>query len=183
MCPLTAWRVDFNLSLSSFESNIRGLRQLIDLALSSKLPAPPRILYASSISVVGCTSSLFLIDDITMNLWESIHHHGTIYCNLNAANVSEEPVAENPLDASVATTNGYSQSKWVSETIFLKAREVTPLRPVIVRIGQISGGRPNGYWNETDWVPSMVKSSLTIRCFPTGKQASHLSRRCASPDD
>lgn len=105
--------------------------------------------------------------------------HDTIHSDLDAANVSDEPVAEEPLDASVATTNGYSQSKWVSETILLKAREVTPLRPVIVRIGQISGGRPNGYWNETDWVPAMVKSSLTMGCFPTGKQVSCLSCRCA----
>ncbi|KAK0483762.1 hypothetical protein IW261DRAFT_1332931 [Armillaria novae-zelandiae] len=43
----TAWRVDFNLSLSSFESNIRGLRNLIDLALKTQ----GRVIFTSSIGV------------------------------------------------------------------------------------------------------------------------------------
>ncbi|KAK0463970.1 uncharacterized protein EV420DRAFT_1638889 [Desarmillaria tabescens] len=42
-----AWRVDFNLSLSSFESNIRGLRNLIDLALKTQ----GRLIFTSSIGV------------------------------------------------------------------------------------------------------------------------------------
>ncbi|PBL02838.1 acetyl-CoA synthetase-like protein [Armillaria gallica] len=42
-----AWRVDFNLGLSSFESNIRGVRHLIELALTSKA----RLIYTSSIGV------------------------------------------------------------------------------------------------------------------------------------
>ncbi|KAK0461857.1 acetyl-CoA synthetase-like protein [Desarmillaria tabescens] len=50
--PLThiihnAWPVNFNLNLSSFESNIRGLRKLIDLALVT----PARLIYTSSIGV------------------------------------------------------------------------------------------------------------------------------------
>ncbi|KAK0196977.1 hypothetical protein F5146DRAFT_1153799, partial [Armillaria mellea] len=43
----TAWRVDFNLSLSSFEFNIRGLRNLIDLALKTQ----GRLIFTSSIGV------------------------------------------------------------------------------------------------------------------------------------
>ncbi|PBK97000.1 acetyl-CoA synthetase-like protein [Armillaria gallica] len=43
----TAWRVDFNLSLSSFESNICGLRNLIDLALKTQ----GRLVFTSSIGV------------------------------------------------------------------------------------------------------------------------------------
>ncbi|PBK96038.1 acetyl-CoA synthetase-like protein [Armillaria gallica] len=42
-----AWRVDFNLGLSSFEANIRGLRNVIDLALTSRA----RLIYTSSIAV------------------------------------------------------------------------------------------------------------------------------------
>ncbi|KAK0491291.1 hypothetical protein IW261DRAFT_1547429 [Armillaria novae-zelandiae] len=42
-----AWRVDFNLGLSSFESNIRGLRSLIELALASQA----RLVFTSSIGV------------------------------------------------------------------------------------------------------------------------------------
>lgn len=42
-----AWRVDFNLGLSSFEANVRGLRNVIDLALTSRA----RLTYTSSIAV------------------------------------------------------------------------------------------------------------------------------------
>jgi thioester reductase-like protein len=46
-----AWRLDFNLSLSSFEPNVRGTRHLIDLALTSTHAAHVRLLFTSSISV------------------------------------------------------------------------------------------------------------------------------------
>lgn len=45
-----AWRVDFNLALSSFESNIRGTRNLIDFALSASHASSLRFLFTSSIS-------------------------------------------------------------------------------------------------------------------------------------
>ncbi|KAG6839971.1 hypothetical protein C0991_009950, partial [Blastosporella zonata] len=34
------------------------------------------------------------------------------------------------------------------------------------RIGQVSGGRPNGAWAITNWVPILVKSSVTIGILP-----------------
>ena len=43
-----AWRVDFNLSLSSFEKYIAGVRRLVDLCCA--LPRPVKVLYTSSIS-------------------------------------------------------------------------------------------------------------------------------------
>lgn len=49
---MSGWRVDFNLSLQSFESNVKGVRNLVDLALSSPLPSPPRLLFTSSIAVL-----------------------------------------------------------------------------------------------------------------------------------
>ncbi|EGO20261.1 hypothetical protein SERLADRAFT_477663 [Serpula lacrymans var. lacrymans S7.9] len=45
-----AWRLDFNLSLSSFEPNIKGTKNLIDLALSSPHASQVRFLFTSSIS-------------------------------------------------------------------------------------------------------------------------------------
>ncbi|KAK0499792.1 hypothetical protein EDD18DRAFT_1460649 [Armillaria luteobubalina] len=47
LVSIPAWRVDFNLGLSSFEPNIRGLRKLIDIALTSQA----RLVYTSSIGV------------------------------------------------------------------------------------------------------------------------------------
>lgn len=44
-----AWRLDFNLSLASFEPNIRGTRNLIDLASHSRHPSAIRFLFTSTI--------------------------------------------------------------------------------------------------------------------------------------
>ncbi|KAF9803968.1 hypothetical protein IEO21_09506 [Rhodonia placenta] len=47
-----AWRVDFVTKLESFEDNVAGVRQLVDFALTSLLPQPPRVLFESSIGVL-----------------------------------------------------------------------------------------------------------------------------------
>jgi nucleoside-diphosphate-sugar epimerase len=49
-----AWRLDFNLALSSFEPHLLGTRRLIDLALSSSNADSIRFLFTSSI---GTTQS------------------------------------------------------------------------------------------------------------------------------
>ena len=48
----TAWRVDFNVALASFEPLVTGLRRLVDLASNSAAPGGARILFISSISVL-----------------------------------------------------------------------------------------------------------------------------------
>lgn len=45
-----AWRVDFNLSLSTFESHVAGARSLVDFCCS--LPHPVKLIFTSSISAV-----------------------------------------------------------------------------------------------------------------------------------
>ena len=46
-----AWKVDFNLALTSFRPNVVGVRKLIDLALASPFEQPPKMVFISSISV------------------------------------------------------------------------------------------------------------------------------------
>jgi thioester reductase-like protein len=46
-----AWRLDFNLALSSFESAVRGTRNLLELAMASPHAAHVRMLFTSSIGV------------------------------------------------------------------------------------------------------------------------------------
>jgi len=49
------WLINWSFDLSLFEPLIRGTRNLIDLALSSPLPTPPRIVFISSVAVLrGC---------------------------------------------------------------------------------------------------------------------------------
>ncbi|KAF8838098.1 putative aminoadipate reductase [Paxillus ammoniavirescens] len=45
-----AWRLDLNIPFSSFEPNVRGTRNLIDLALSSTRSSKPRFLFTSTVA-------------------------------------------------------------------------------------------------------------------------------------
>lgn len=62
--------------------------------------------------------------------------------------------------------NGYGQSKWVSERILEVAAEQTSLRPVIARVGQVSGGA-NGFWNPLEWIPGIVQSAALTKSLPS----------------
>lgn len=77
--------------------------------------------------------------------------------------------------------NGYGESKYVSERvrIFAFVNEFladtlesfqilaqSGLQSTSFRIGQISGGHPNGAWATTDWVPILIKSSLNLNALP-----------------
>jgi thioester reductase-like protein len=83
-----AWRLDFNLTLPSFEPNIRGTRHLIDLARSSPHVASLRFFFTSSISVAQA--------------WDSAKGH------------YPEEVVE---DARYAVGGGYGEAKYVSERV------------------------------------------------------------------
>ncbi|KAF6752758.1 hypothetical protein DFP72DRAFT_1069941 [Ephemerocybe angulata] len=129
-----AWRVDFNIGISSMEPLIAGTRNLVDFALSSFHDKPPKFLFASSIGVLRNYPDVF---------------------------APEEAVP----DPKVALGSGYPESKWVAEQLLVRASQETALRPVIVRIGQLSGGR-NGYWSPSEWVPSIVRSGELLGCLP-----------------
>jgi thioester reductase-like protein len=84
-----AWRLDFNLSLSSFEPHVRGVRNLIDLARSSRYASSLRFLFTSSIG--------------TALSWDS----------RSLGPYPEEVV----MDPRYAVGNGYGESKYVSERV------------------------------------------------------------------
>ncbi|KAF5351512.1 hypothetical protein D9758_007194 [Tetrapyrgos nigripes] len=130
-----AWRVDFNVSLASLEPHLQGTRNLLDLALTSRREIIPRIVFVSSIAV--------------FNNWHS-----------------DKPGPEDYLaDPAISVSSGYGESKWCGENILREASLQTPLKPVIVRVGQICGG-PNGEWNTTEWFPALVRSSQTLKKLP-----------------
>lgn len=53
------WRVNFDLAVTSFESNIRSVRNFINFALTSRSGVtPPRIIFISSIGVFSSTCFL-----------------------------------------------------------------------------------------------------------------------------
>ena len=51
-----AWKVNFNMSIASFEVDIQGVRNFVDLALSSPYAFPPTIMFVSSIGVFRSAS-------------------------------------------------------------------------------------------------------------------------------
>ncbi|KZP33250.1 putative nonribosomal peptide synthetase [Athelia psychrophila] len=128
-----AWRLDFNLSLASFEPNIRGTRNLIDLAAQSRNAATLRFLFTSSIA--------------TSQGWD--HAKGDF----------PEEVKS---DVSTALGGGYGEAKYVCDRIL----ERSGLNASCFRIGQIAGGKANGAWATSDWVPAFVKSSLALGALP-----------------
>ncbi|KAI0743085.1 acetyl-CoA synthetase-like protein [Daedaleopsis nitida] len=133
-----AWRVDFNVSLPSFEPLIAGARNILDLALASPLPGGPRTLFVSSIS------SLRNYSDPTGPAQETI-----------------DTAPE------LAYGTGYSESKWVTEQLFAHAAKATGLRTTAVRVGQVSGDQRTGGWNTTEWVAALVRVSQKLGCIPS----------------
>lgn len=104
--------------------------------------------------------------------------------NLRSPDWSEGTIApeEPSLRPVCAIGSGYTESKWVTESILERAAERTALRPVIVRVGQLSqsdptsfraegtdqaiGGSRNGRWKHTEWLPVLVRSGQILRCLP-----------------
>ncbi|KZP33066.1 putative nonribosomal peptide synthetase [Athelia psychrophila] len=126
-----AWRLDFNLSLASFEPHVRGTRSLIDIALSSAHAV--RFMFTSSVA--------------SAQGWD----------------LARGPFPEAvQLDAGVAVGGGYGEGKYVAERILANSG----LQAASFRIGQICGGLPSGAWSTTDWVPSLVKSSVALGALP-----------------
>ena len=154
-----AWHVDFNVTLRSFEPQVKGVRNLIDLALASPHPTPPRLLYTSSIGVLNSKKVIQLvIPPITDSAAE---YRGA------------SPAKEGPIEPESAVGTGYGESKWVSERLLELASAQTVVNPVIIRVGQICGG-PNGSWNENEWLPSLIRSSVHIICLPSSEQVSSI---------
>jgi thioester reductase-like protein len=136
-----AWRLDFNLGVTSFEPNIQSIRHLVDFALSSTLQQPPRIVNVSSVSSIG-----------------------------SKAPDANNTIAEDLSEKCEATPIGYGQSKYVSERILSTASSKTGLQTCSLRVGQLSGSRTNGAWNSTDSYPMQFKSAETLGCLPRSKE-------------
>ncbi|KIK91581.1 hypothetical protein PAXRUDRAFT_149195 [Paxillus rubicundulus Ve08.2h10] len=87
-----AWRLDFNLAMSSFEDSVRATRNLVDLGLDSPLRQNLRFLFTSSVA--------------SAQSWD----------NANG------PFAEEvQLDSSVAVGGGYGESKYATERVLVKS--------------------------------------------------------------
>ena len=139
-----AWPMDFKVKLSSFEPQIKAVRELIELGRAAHNLRPwakPRIVLASSIAAVGSYSS-----------------------KTNSVTVPEiimdEPDCPLPI--------GYAEAKWVCEKVMQSAYELSKdeVEPVVVRIGQLSGSQSSGCWSWKEHIPALIHASQTIGQMP-----------------
>ncbi|KAJ5092472.1 hypothetical protein NUU61_007342 [Penicillium alfredii] len=83
-----------------------------------------------------------------------------------ALNHSSNTVLEEPLDSfSSALDMGYGQSKLIGERIVSNARRAGA-RSYSLRIGQVSGHSKKGLWNDSEAMPLMIRSALTLKALP-----------------
>jgi thioester reductase-like protein/aryl carrier-like protein len=133
-----AWPVNFNLTLSAFQPQLAGIVNLFSFAAATSQRA--RVLFISSVGAVAGKSA-----------------------------AGFNPIPESiirSLDA--AHSNGYSQSKLLSELLCDTVSQHLGIPVSIARVGQVAGpiGVKASIWNRSEWFPSLVASSLHLGCLP-----------------
>ncbi|KAL8860933.1 MAG: hypothetical protein Q9178_002688 [Gyalolechia marmorata] len=131
-----AWPVNFVIPLKSFEPWIKGLYNLLQFSTIVKRPQPAQVIFASSISVA-----------------------------LNSPRPTLVPNGPQE-DFEKASPTGYARSKFVGEQIVRKAVKEAGARAFVLRIGQVVGDTKAGLWNDREFLPTMIRSALTLRALP-----------------
>ncbi|KIY03266.1 uncharacterized protein Z520_01733 [Fonsecaea multimorphosa CBS 102226] len=75
-------------------------------------------------------------------------------------------VAENLLEDLGSATMGYGRSKLVTEHMVNNAARFG-VDGRVIRIGQIVGDSRQGFWNDSESTPLIIRSALTLGCLPT----------------
>ena len=140
----SAWPVDFKRKLPSFKTQFQTLRNLVNLAREAHKMRPlfrPRLLFISSIATVG--------------QYSKVH--------------STRIVPEVPVDTiDCVNPIGYAEAKLVCERILERVayEHGTELEVSYVRLGQLSGSPQTGFWNTTEHISALLKSSQRICALP-----------------
>jgi thioester reductase-like protein len=80
--------------------------------------------------------------------------------------LSPAVIPEGPVDISQCSAGGYGRSKFVAEEIVQKASKEFGADTHILRVGQIVGDAKLGLWNDTEAVPLIIRSALTLKVLP-----------------
>jgi thioester reductase-like protein len=136
----SAWAVNFNLPLLSFEpQHVRGVYNLLEhVALRTSHNQPAKFYFCSSVSAVSGTPK--------------------------PATITETQV----MDLSHAQSMGYGRSKLVAERITHIAMQRTGCMARVLRIGQLAGDTRQAVWNDTEAIALMLRSALpeSAGCLP-----------------
>jgi thioester reductase-like protein len=133
----SAWAVNFNISVQSFENaHIAAVQHFVNLCQSTSYGVPARFYYCSSVSSAGGTPRPGI--------------------------VPEGPVAH----ISHVQKTGYARSKYVAESIVLNAAKRAGAHARVLRIGQLIGDTKVGAWNMTEGIPLMLQTAQTLGALP-----------------
>ncbi|RYO53965.1 hypothetical protein AA0116_g10176 [Alternaria tenuissima] len=134
----SAWAVNFNISVQSFEKeHIAAVKNLINLCQRDPYRGRPgSFFFCSSVSSAAATP-----------------RPGT---------VPEGPVT----DISHVQRTGYARSKYVAEHIVLNAARRVGADARVLRVGQLVGDSKVGQWNTTEGIPLMIQTAVTLGALP-----------------
>ena len=150
-----AWPMDFKRKLPSFEPQIQTVKDLVQLGREihhAQSGLRPRVILASSIAAVGRFSQ-----------------------KGKQTLVPETVIA----DPTTALPMGYAQAKWVCEQVMESAHRSVrcEIKPMILRIGQLSGSQATGYWSTQEHIAAMVRASQVLGRTPDLKGVCSQSRQ------
>lgn len=133
----SAWAVNFNISVSSFEAqHIKAVHNLISFCQSTTTAKPAQFYFCSSVSSAAGTPRPGTVAEVTVA--DSAHVQGT----------------------------GYAQSKFVTEHITANANKNAGANSRVLRVGQLIGDTKAGEWNTTEGIPLMIQTAVTLGALP-----------------
>ncbi|KAK0105234.1 hypothetical protein ONS95_004375 [Cadophora gregata] len=134
----SAWKVDFNLPIEFFESQVHGVRNLLDFSLKSTKQAP--LMFTSSISAAFGWMDTYPL-----------------------AKVPEAIISSFKAPEKI----GYAESKFMCEQLLDRFTTASGVTTAVLRTGQIAGPiTKNGMWNKQEWLPSIIASSKHLGILP-----------------
>ena len=140
----SAWPMSLTRPIRAYEAQFKVIRHLIDLAGSivrhRPLPFCLGFQFISSLAVVG---------NYALQTGNSL-------------------VPEQPTTVEFVPDTGYADAKLACEQILAHTLHRHPARfhAMAVRIAQIAGSTHNGFWNPTEYIPFLIKTSQVLRLLP-----------------
>ncbi|KAJ5918177.1 Type I Polyketide synthases (Type I PKS) [Penicillium verhagenii] len=139
-----AWLMNAKWPIKNFEPQLRIMRNLLDFARDVSIVRPKNtkvtFQFISSIATVG---------------------HWPIW--------TERPsVPEERMTIDSVLPTGYGDAKYTCELMIDETLHRHPdrFRAMTVRLGQVAGSSTSGYWNPTEHLPFIIKSSQTLKALP-----------------
>ncbi|KAF7355647.1 Acetyl-CoA synthetase-like protein [Mycena sanguinolenta] len=149
----TAWPVDFNLALRSFEDNVKGLRNLVDFSLESPFNAPPTVIYTSSIGIFQNVSEGAILPEkpIEAKVAAGSGYTESKWVAEQLLAKVEERTPLKPISARVGQLCGGVNGAWNTTEWF----------PALVQASQVVRRFPESAKN-VSWIPADVAAAAIV---------------------